>query len=137
MYRDSSNKIPIHINLDSGATLSYIKESEVVKHKFKRHPNGQMSKLGDGVTKIKAIGEIHEIFYRNNFQVKFSAVICKQLTSPLIGGTVFIKENGIDQDFVRDVIHLHNKAVTLQPTDALSLLPMGPIISTSAKALME
>ena len=133
MYRDPLNKIPIHIDLDSGATLSYIRESEVIKHKFKRHPNGQMSKLGDSVTKIKAIGEIHETFFRNNFKVNFSAVICRQLTSPLIGGTVFIKENGIDQDFVRDVIHLHNKVVTVQPTDSLLLLPMSPINSTPAK----
>ena len=132
-FADSSNKIPVHIDLDSGATLNYISESEVLKHNFKRHPNGQLSKLGDGVTKIKGIGEIHETFFRNNFKVKFSAIICKQLTSPMIGGTVFIKENGIEQDFVRDVIHIHNKTITVQPTDSLSLLPMAPIISPSAK----
>ena len=62
---------------------------------FKIHPNGQMSKLGDGLTKIKGCGEIHEIFFRNNWKLKYSAIVCKQLTSPFIGGTVFMKENGI------------------------------------------
>ena len=133
MFLDSANKTPIHIDLDSGATLSYVRESEVLKHKFKIHPNGQLSKLGDGVTKMKSIGEIHEIFFRNSWEVKFSAVICKQLTSPFIGGTVFIKQNGINQDFNRDVIHLKDKAVTVQATDPISLLPIGPIISTPVK----
>ena len=133
MFLESTNKTPIHIDLDSGATLNYVRESEVLKYKFKIHPNGQLSKLGDGVTKMKGIGEIHEIFFRNNWEVKFSAVVCKQLTSPFIGGTVFLKQNGIDQDFVRDVILLHNKAVTVQPTDPISLLPMAPIISNPAK----
>ena len=129
MFLDSSNKNPIHIDLDSGATLNYVHEKEVLKNKFKIHPNGQMSKLGDGVTKLKSIGEIHETFFRNNWKVKFSAVVCKQLTAPFIGGTVFLKENGIDQDFKRDVIHINNKAITVQPTDPISLLPIGPVIS--------
>ena len=137
MYQDSANKIPIHIDLDSGATVNYIKESEVIKYQFKVYPNGQLSKLGDGVTKLKGIGEIHESFFRNNWKVKFSAVICKQLTSPLIGGTVFLKDNKIDQDFVRDVIHINNKAVTVQPTDPISLLPVAPIITSTPKVISK
>ena len=66
-----------------------------------------MSKLGDGLTKIKGCGEIHEIFFRNNWKLKYSAIVCKQLTSPFIGGTVFMKENGIEQDFTRNVCHPH------------------------------
>ena len=133
MFLDSANKVPIHIDLDSGATLNYVRESEVLKNKFKIHPNGQLSKLGDGVTKMKSIGEIHETFFRNNWEVKFSAVVCRQLTSPFIGGTVFLKQNGIDQDFHRDVIHINNRAVTVQPTDPVSLLPIGPVISAPLK----
>ena len=72
--------MPIHIDLDSGATLNYVRESEVLKNKFKIHPNGQLSIPGDGVTQMKSIGEIHEIFFRNNWEVKFSAVVCEKLS---------------------------------------------------------
>ena len=132
VYQDSSNKLPLHIDLDSGATLNYCVESEVLKRGFKIHPNGQMSKLGDGVTKLKGIGEIHETFFRNNWKVQFSAIVCKTLTSPFIGGTPFLKQNGIDQDFVKNVIHVHNKQVTVQPTDPVALLPSAPLLCTAA-----
>ena len=135
MFLDSANKTPIHIDLDSGATLNYVCESEVLKNIFKIHPNGQLSKLGDGVMQMKSIGEIHETFFRNNWEVKFSAVVCKQLTSPFIGGTVFPKQNRIDQDFNWDVIHINNRAVTVQPTDPISLLPIGPVISAKVKKI--
>ena len=86
-----------------------------------------MSKLGDGVTKIESVGEINEIFYRNNWTVRFKAVVCKQLSSQFIGGTVFMVDNGIEQDFSNNVIRLLNKTVTVVPTDPLSLLPTAPI----------
>ena len=35
MFLESTNKTPIHIDLDSGATLNYVRESEVLKYKFK------------------------------------------------------------------------------------------------------
>ena len=132
VYQDSSNKLPLHLDLDSGATLNYCVESEVLKRGFKIHPNGQMSRLGDGVTKLKGIGEIHETFFRNNWKVQFSAIVCKTLTSPFIGGTPFLKQNGIDQDFVKNVIHVHNKQVTVQPTDPVALLPSAPLLCTAA-----
>ena len=70
-------------------------------------PNGQLSRLGDGVTKLKAVGEIHVTFFRGSKPLIFNAVVCKSLASPFIGGTLFMKENSIEQDHVRNVIHLH------------------------------
>ena len=134
MFTDSQNKSPIHIDIDSGATVNYILETEAKKFGFKIHPNGQMSKLGDGITKLKSVGEINETFFRNNWCVKFRAIVCKHLTSPVIGGTVFIKENGVEQDFVKNVVHIHGRQVTVQATDPISILPTAPIFSTmSAK----
>ena len=124
---------PIHIDLDSGATVNYVTEAEVLKRGFNVHPNGQLSKLGDGKTKLKSIGEIHETFFRNTWSVKFSAIVCKQLTSPFIGGTVFMKENGVMQDLVRNVIHLHNQQITVQPTDPIALFPTSPLIPENKK----
>ena len=129
MYQDSTEKIPIHIDLDSGANLNFCRESEVLKCGFKIFPNGQTSSLGDGITKIKAVGEIHEYFFRNGWKVQYNAVVCKDLTAPFIGGTVFLKENGIDQDLVRNKIHIHNKEITVNSTDPVAILPTAPILS--------
>merc|ERR1711867_325424 len=41
---------PVHIELDSAATVNYISHDEAVNRNFKIVPNSQMSKLGDGTT---------------------------------------------------------------------------------------
>ena len=132
---NSSQSAPIHIDLDTGATVNYVTEKEVLNRGFKVYPNGQLSKLGDGKTKLKSIGEIHETFFRNNWTVKFSAIVCRQLTSPFIGGTVFMRHNGVMQDLVKNVIHVHNQQITVQPTDPVSLLPTAPLIPADKKVV--
>ena len=127
VFVNKQNKIPVHIELDSGASINFCQESAVIALGFKISYNKQISKLGDGKTKIESIGEINEIFYRNNWEVKFRAAVCKKLSSPFIGGTVFMKDNNIEQDFAKDVIRVHNKAVTVQPTNPISLLPVAPL----------
>ena len=42
VFQDVPNKSPIHIELDSGATVSYCLESEARKRGFKIFPNGQL-----------------------------------------------------------------------------------------------
>ena len=134
VFQENSNQSsPVHIDLDTGATVNYVTENEVLKRGFKIYPNGQLSKLGDGRTKLKSLGEIHETFFRNNWTVKFSAIVCKDLTSPFIGGTVFMKQNGVMQDLVRNVIHVHNQQVTVQPTDPITLFPTAPLIDNNRK----
>jgi hypothetical protein len=57
---------PFHIELDSNATVNYIK-LDVAKHfNFKICPNSQLSILADGATKLPAVGEIYEQFFRND-----------------------------------------------------------------------
>ena len=132
VFRDKQNKIPFHIDLDSGATCNFIRESEAKKFKFKILPNGQVSKLGDGLTKINGIGEINESFFRNNLTVTFKAIVCKELTSPVIGGTPFMKENGVQQDLVRNVIYLNNRQFCVQATDPMSLFPTDSIFTNAS-----
>ena len=129
VFSEINNKKPVHIDLDSGATLNFCRENEVLKNGFKMFPNGQLSRLGDGVTKLKAVGEIHVTFFRGSKPLIFNAVVCKSLASPFIGGTLFMKENSIEQDHVRNVIHLHDKKVTVQPTDPVALLPTAPLVA--------
>ena len=132
VFQDKQNQLPFHIDLDSGATCNFIRESEAKKFKFKILPNGQVSKLGDGVTKIRGIGEINQLFFRNNIPIKFKAIVCRNLTSPVIGGTPFLKENGVEQDLVRNVIYLNNRQVCIQATDPVSLLPTDSIFSDAS-----
>ena len=133
VFTDKCNKTPLHIELDSGASINFCEEAAVLNYGFEIKYNKQISKLGDGATKIESIGEINETFYRNNWEVTYKAAVCKQLSSPFIGGTVFMTDNGVEQDFAKNVIRLHNKSFTVQPTNPLSLMPIAPIIPPSDK----
>ena len=128
VFTDEACKNPVHIDLDSGASLNYIREDEAIKNNFVVIPNKQLSTLGDGKTKLQAIGEIDVLFFRNNWTVKFRAVVAKELQEPLIGGTVFMIDNNIEQDLSRKLIHIHDKKYTVQETSPLSLLPIKPIV---------
>ena len=129
VFKDRYNKVPLHIELDSGASINFCQESAALSYGFKINYNTQVSKLGDGETIIKSIGEVNELFYRNDWTIKYRAVVCKKLSSPFIGGTVFLQDNKMEQDFASNTIKLFNRAVTVQPTDPLSLLPTAPLKS--------
>ena len=62
----------------------------------------------DGKTLLPACREINESFYRNNFEVHFRALVVKSLHCGFIGGTLFIKDNAIKQDFNKNTISLLN-----------------------------
>ena len=129
VFYDVANKDAIHIELDSGATVNYVRESVVLKYRFKIYPNGQLSTLGDGVTKLGSIGEIDVTFFRNDWKVRFRAIVVKDLQSPLLGGTVFMVDNEIEQNLFKKVIHIHDRKITVQQTDPMSLLPIQSISS--------
>ena len=135
VFREESNTLPVHIDLDSGATLNYIRQKEAFMFAFKILPNGQLSTLGDGVTKIGSIGEIDVCFFRNNMKLRFRAVVCKDLQSAFIGGTVFMKDNRIEQNLSKGIIHLNDRKVTVPQTDFLSILPIQPITTPPNSSL--
>ena len=119
------NKKDIFLDLDSGATVSYAKLSDVLAHGFKIKPNSQLSKLADGRTKMAAIGEIDEILYRNNWCVRFHAIVTESLHCPFVAGNNFIKENSIIQDFNAKTISVHKKYVISETSKSL-ILPTQP-----------
>jgi hypothetical protein len=120
------DKQPVHIELDSNATVNYITLVAAKSFGFHISPNSQLSVLADGITKLPAIGEINEIFSRNEWTVSFKAVVVHTLHTQLIGGTVFLKENAIKQDFVRNTIQVHGKYTVLTTSPAF-LLPIQPL----------
>ena len=109
VFEDKSQTKPIHIGLDNGANVSYITLKQVKERGFKMKQNNQMSKLGDGRTLLPAMGEIDVTLYRNEWTVQFRALVVQNLHTDFVGGTTFIKENGVMQDFVKGTISLHNK----------------------------
>ena len=131
VFVDEKNKIPVHIELDSGASINFCREKEVLDLGFEINYCKQVSKLGDGSSKLESIGEINVIFYRNNWTVHFKAAVCKKLSAPFIGGTVFMQQNEIEQDFANNVIRLFNRKITVEPTDPISLLPTAPLFGVN------
>ena len=137
VFKDRNNKIPLHIELDSGASINFCEEKAALHHGFKIDHNKQVSKLGDGETIIKSVGEINELFYRNDWSIRYRAVVCKKLSSPFIGGTVFLQDNNMEQDFANNTIKLFNRSITVQPTDPLSLLPTAPVETKNEKVFKK
>ena len=115
----------IHIELDSNATINYIKLDAARFYNFPIKPNSQLSLLADGITKLPAIGEIHETFFRNGWSVSFSAVVVKTLHTNCIGGTVFLKDNAVKQDFATNNIQVLGK-YTIPSTSPAMVLPIQP-----------
>ena len=126
VYLDATNNQPIHIDLDSGANVSFISLAAVRKWGFKMQKCSQLSKLGDGYTTLPSIGEIHETFCRNGWTVIFRALVVEKLHSEVVGGTTFIKDNAIIQDFTRSTISVHDRKHTVMDTKKESLLSISP-----------
>ena len=122
--KDSNNK-NVHMDLDSGATVSYAKLSSVLSHGFKIFPNSQLSNLADGKTKMSAVGEINETFYRNNWEVKFHAIVTENLHTDFVAGNNFIKTNEIIQDIASKTISVHKK-YNVPETNKLLTFPTEP-----------
>ena len=53
------NNQPFHLELDNGATCSYILLQEAINCGFHIDPNSQSSQLGDRVMMIKSCGEVN------------------------------------------------------------------------------
>ena len=130
VFQDSAQSITVHIDLDSGANVGFIKLSEAKRRGFKIRPNGQLSVLGDGLAKLASLGEIHETFYRNSWTVIFRALVVQNLLNPIIGGTTFLKDNAIVQDFNRGTISIHDRKHVVMDTQKESIMTISPKCNT-------
>ena len=131
VFTDEKNAVPFHIELDSGATVSYVRESVARRFNFIIKPNNQLFKLGDGITKLRAIGEIKVDLFRNAHKFVFHAIVCNDLTSDAIGGTNFLQDNSIEQDLKRNVIFMDNRKISIIPTNHSAIMQTVPILDTN------
>ena len=127
---DHNHKV-LHLELDSAATVNYISLDEAKAQNLLISKNSQISKLGDGATTIMACGEVNMTLYRDDLPLSFRALVCRKLHCPIIGGTLFLKTNGITQDFTNNTISLlHNRkivpATTLEATFPVTNPPLKP-----------
>ena len=126
VFQDKVQTLTIHLNLDSGANVSYMRLSEAKKRGFKVRPNGQLSILGDGLAKLASVGEVHETFHRNSWTVVFRALVVHNLSYPFIAGTTFLKDNAVTQDFNRNTISVHDRKHVVMDTKKESIMPVSP-----------
>ena len=69
--------------------------------------------------------------YRKDHKLRFRAIVAQNLHCPVIGGTTFIKDNNIKQDFVHNQISLLGNKCTVPSTQREALLPIAQHISTN------
>ena len=122
---------PIHIELDSATTVSYITLAEATKRRYHIKPNNQVSHLGDGLTPLKSCGEIDVTIYRNDHPLRFRALVTRHLHCPAIGGTTFLQDNNIKQDFSNNIIHLLGNTCIVPSTRREALLPVLQMSATT------
>ena len=80
---------------------------------------------------IESCGEIDVCLYRNDHKLRFRAIVAQNLHCPVIGGTTFIKDNNIKQDFVHNQISLLGNKCTILSTQREALLPIAQHNSTN------
>ena len=92
------------ITLDSGATLSFIREDLVIKLQLPVQPNDQLATLADQKTFISAIGEIEAHLVFQGVPITLRALVVKDLQAPCFGGTNFHVDNKIQTDIANGTI---------------------------------
>ena len=135
----TEDKQVVNIELDSNATVNYIKLVAVQHFNFQISTNSQLSNLADGITKLPAVGEIMETFFRNGWKVQFKAVVVKNLHTDIIGGTVFLQDNAVQQDFKTNTILVHGKfeVPATNPAVIMPIVPQNHLCQiTCAKTLL-
>ena len=126
VYEDPSQSSPAHLNLDSGANVSFIRNDECQRRGFKIMPNAQLSVLGDGDGKLGSIGEIDVTLYRNDWTVRYRALVVPKLIHPLIAGTTFMKDNDVVQYICKGNITLHGGKHTVMNTRREAIMNISP-----------
>ena len=111
----------VHLDLDSGSWVSYVKYDYAKEMGWKIFPNDQLAKLADNQTVLKSVGEIHETLTRNNWSVNFHALVLPNLHTNVIGGNNFMKENNVEQKITSKNIIIHGKYTVPETNRNVSL----------------
>ena len=92
------NQKVLQITLDSGATVSYIRHSEVKRLKLNVAPNNQLALLADRKTRMASMGEVDFDVTLRNINLRPRALVMQDLQADCFGGTTFHIDNEIETD---------------------------------------
>ena len=99
------------IDLDSGATVSFLR-SDVARHlNLTLMPNNQLALLADKVSQMKSLGEIDiEVIEQETQKVnlRLRALVVDNLGVQCYGGQTFHLDNGIVGNISHNLISFHN-----------------------------
>ena len=126
VFIDGKQTIVIHMMLDSGANVSFIRYETAKKLGFHMLPCRQLSTLGDGEGLLGSMAEIDQTFYRNGWSVRFRALVVPKLQADFIGGLTFMKDNQVVQDISRNTITIHDRKFTVMATAPEATMSVHP-----------
>ena len=71
--------------------------------------------------------------------IKWRSVVCKDIPALYIEGKPCLKDIGIEEDIVKNIIHLHNRTETVQPTNPMTIFKSaeGFNVEHPAEAIMR
>ena len=100
-----NNNDTVHITIDGGATVSFITLTKAKSLNMKILKTSQDAIQADGISQLKVVGEVHEIFHRNKMEITFDALVCENLNgTDILGGMNFLYDNSIVPDARKQTI---------------------------------
>ena len=128
---------PFRIDLDSGATVSFIKQDIALKFKLPIKSNGQLALLADKKTRLRSLGEIDIIVTETTTQnvvLRLRALVVLDLGVDCYGGQTFHLDNGIvDNITLRTISFHHGNYVIEQPTKHVPIAYPPPYLSITER----
>lgn len=115
------NGAPFHITLDTGATVSFIKNSYVQLHSIPIKPNNQLALLADDKTRMASLGEVDISLTRGPITARLRALVMENLQADCFGGTTFHHDNDVQPRIKSRQIKILNKYVLQQTNEQLPL----------------
>ena len=103
--------IHFKIDLDTGATVSFISRQTVETLQIEVKPNGQLAILADKKSRMRSMGEIDIILTETSTQdvlLRLRALVVNELGVECYGGQTFMLDNGIVGDVSLGTISLHH-----------------------------
>ena len=129
------NQKVLQITLDSGATVSYIRHSEVKRLKLNVAPNNQLALLADRKTRMASMGEVDFDVTLGNINLRPRALVMQDLQADCFGGTTFHIDNEIETDISGDIVKIHRKYVVKQSNPCSDRLTYPPQITETSASI--
>ena len=112
-----------HVTIDSGATVSFIIESEAKRLNLKIEKASQLARQADGDTMMHVMGEIHGKMTRGEVTFEIHALVVPKLDdAQFLAGMNFLIENKVSQEPYKHRIVVDNK-YTIEETPATFVYP--------------